>query len=673
MTSLASSINPSRTGAGRKKNTIGRPSASSRQSSAIELTNKPVARIASWLTLASLATLLAYLPSLNGPFVFDDLSIVESTSIREFPPTLHWWNPVSRWFTSLTFACNYQLSGLHTFSYRFTNLCLHIFSGWLVAYLVILILRLCNKNAKHSKTQHNDRIEPEEEAISSRDIDCERQTRERLEQEPITASQRIVKATNQVAHSTHLFTPYSSAAFLATAWLLHPLSSSAVAYVVQRSEILAGLAITLFLIAIIRDAFSKHYRWQWLAALTLIIGMCCKTNAVSALPIAILMDRLLLSNSWSALIKRRGALYLLPVLMGILSIWVLLPGLRRGDAGVGFSDEIPSVPIYLATQCQVFWHYIWLCVWPSKLSIDYRWPPVRSVWVAIPWIIPTLILLGFAIVRYRLRKMDGWLILSLFLLLAPTSTLIPITDIAVDHRMYLGSVSVIAVGMIGVKQLFYYHPRYIPKSSIACVSILFAILGCLFLRTYIRSHDWSSAFNLWLSAAKITPSSPRALQNLTNASKEEGRKNELVSALIELRQQVLDNNQPAPAVASRLGEELFKAGDPTHPEPLLREAVAGLDPHGTLDERQEHAAARINLALLHLQRKQFDEAETQLRAAIASDPKAAYGHAMLGDLLMRQTRYAEAVERFRSALAIQPDWLQVKNDLSKAIEALETP
>jgi protein O-mannosyl-transferase len=356
--------------------------------------------------------------------------------------------------------------------------------------------------------------------------------------------------------------------------------------------------------------------------------------------------------------------------MGTLSLWILLPGLQRGDAGVGFSDEIPTVPIYLATQSQVFWHYVFLCLWPSELSIDYRWPPVKSVAASIPWIVPTLTLLAFGIWRYHKRQLSGWLILCLFLLLAPTSTLIPITDLAVEHRMYLGSAAVISLCVMLVHYLVSLSPARNALSPAFRIGLLCLLLGFLSLRTFARSQDWSSAFSLWLSAAKVSPSNPRALQNFTSAAIDEGREPELTAALIQLRQQAVAAGDFAPAVASRLGEEYLKAGNPAQAEPLLLEAVEGLDPSGTNDERQEHAAARINLALVHLNRSEFEEAEKHLRAGVRSDPLAAYGFAILGDLLMRKADFAEAAKQFRAALAIQPDWKQVENDLAKAEAAL---
>lgn len=574
-----------------------------------------------WMIALSLFTFVAYLPAMQGPFVFDDRgNIVDNAGIAAFPPKLDWFNPASRWVVSLTFSINYWMGGWETWSFHVTNVLLHVGCGWLIAILASYIL---------------------------------------------AASSQIGDFSDHLA--------INGAFWVASIWMLHPINSSAVAYIVQRSEILAACATVGFLIAIIFDSQTKDRRWQWVAAALFVTGICSKTNAISALPVAILMDRLLLSNSWITLLKRRGLLYLLPMALGGVSLWILFPGLRRGDAGVGFSPEIPSLPIYLATQSQVFWHYLALCVWPSELSIDYRWPPVESVAAALPWIAASVAVLGLGVWRFRRQKLDGWLILSLFLLLAPTSTLIPITDIAVDHRMYLGSSCVIGYCLYVVRQLLLIRPNWAFDFRHARLPLLFALLVCLFFRTYTRAQDWSSGFDLWLSAAKVTPSNARALQNLTSSAIDEGRERELISVMEELKRRTLVTGTVAPAVASRLGEEYLKIGDVARAEPLLRNAIDGLAPARSVDERKEYAAARVNLALVCLQEADFDEAESHLRVAVHSDPQLAYGYAMLGDILMRKSAFEEAAKHFRSALAIQPEWEQVKDDLAKAIMAGRLP
>jgi protein O-mannosyl-transferase len=573
------------------------------------------------LLAIGLLTIVAYIPAMRGPFVFDDVNvIVNDPAITAFPPVLDWFNPASRPLVGLTFSLNYKLGGADPIGYHLANLFLHLGCGWLVADLARLILA-------------------------------------RLSREGVDGKQFVpVWDTFGISGCALLFTTF---------WLLHPLSSSAVAYIVQRSEILAACAIVGFQIAILRDSAAAHRWWQWVALLTFVAGMYCKVNTISALPIALLLDRLLLSDSWWDVFRRRGALYLVPVLLGLAAFLVMLPALRRGEAGVGFAaEEIPTVPIYLATQARVLWHYLSLCVWPSELCIDYRWPPVASLAEAVPWIILSLGLLGSGLLLYWRGRLLGWLVLSVFLLLAPTSTFIPVTDIALDHRMYLATAAVIAIAMSLVHFVicrFRWTPSPWVWGPMAVV-----ILVAMFVRTSMRANDWGSGFDLWRSAVLVVPHNPRALQNLTHSADEEGRRGELLAFLETLRTNLTAQGQVAPAVASRLAEEIMKSGQPADVEPLLVEAISGLRATGPIDERQELAAAHVNLGLLRLQQGQVHSAAEDFAMATVIDSKQAFAHAILGDIALQQHEYGKAVIHFEKALSIRPDWEQVAADLEKA-------
>jgi len=113
-------------------------------------------------------------------------------------------------------------------------------------------------------------------------------------------------------------------------------------------------------------------------------------------------------------------------------------------AGFGYASVTPMS--YFMTQPEVILHYLKLSVWPSTLCIDYLWPKVKTMNEAIgPMIVVSLL---FLTTLFCLRKRPEWAFWGLwfFLILAPTSSFMPIADAAVEHRMYLPLISV----MIGV-------------------------------------------------------------------------------------------------------------------------------------------------------------------------------------------------------------------------------
>ena len=108
-----------------------------------------------WTSLSSAAfavilTCFAYLPSLTGDFLFDDLSeIVGNPAIRELWPP---WRSMfqggelpHRPLPYYSFAINYAAGGADPFGYRVVNLAIHLVNGWLLWNVVerTLRLRLC--------------------------------------------------------------------------------------------------------------------------------------------------------------------------------------------------------------------------------------------------------------------------------------------------------------------------------------------------------------------------------------------------------------------------------------------------------------------------------------------------------------------------------------------------
>src|SRR6266540_5717082 len=86
------------------------------------------------------ATVLVYSNSFDASFHFDDMgSIVENEGIRDLS---HQWPPSgSRWLGVLSFALNYRLGGLEVFGYHAVNVLVHACNGVLVLWLTSLTLR----------------------------------------------------------------------------------------------------------------------------------------------------------------------------------------------------------------------------------------------------------------------------------------------------------------------------------------------------------------------------------------------------------------------------------------------------------------------------------------------------------------------------------------------------
>lgn len=161
------------------------------------------------------------------------------------------------------------------------------------------------------------------------------------------------------------------------------------------------------------------------------------------------------------------------------------------------------------------------------------------------------------------------------------------------------------------------------------------------------------------------------------------------------REEALAKLQKALAISPDLPEGYFnvanlllQTGRPQEAEPLLAKALA-LDPYdaaaydllgqvmamrrntdGALYSFQKAVKLRpgyapylYNYALGLLQVGRYDEAKTQIQAAIQADPHYAEAHEILGAILVREHQSEQAIAEYRQALSIRPDMNRVHLNL----------
>ena len=104
-----------------------------------------------WAKLFAAALLLAgvvYLPSLNGPIIFDDFHLPFSDPNAARMPASFWIGGV-RPLLMATYWLNYAISGTTTFSYHAVNLLIHAAAAVVVFFVLQHLLKLASieKNA----------------------------------------------------------------------------------------------------------------------------------------------------------------------------------------------------------------------------------------------------------------------------------------------------------------------------------------------------------------------------------------------------------------------------------------------------------------------------------------------------------------------------------------------
>ncbi|HXD24098.1 MAG TPA: hypothetical protein VN613_12130, partial [Gemmatimonadaceae bacterium] len=379
----------------------------------------PRVRLLIPLALAA-ATTLAYLPALSAPFVMDDtLAISANPSIQHPataftpPPNL----PVSgRPVVNVSLAVNYAINaalgvdqrndpnGVHKAAgYRLLNLLFHL----VTAALLFGILRRAIR----------ERSVPDDWKVLADSI----------------------------------------AGMVCALWLLHPIQSEAINYVVQRTEALASLFYALTLYCSLRawDARDKtRLRWYAAAVAACVLGVGSKEIAITAPVAVILYDRAFRLDSWSEVAtapKGRSRFYLVLTIACVAAFALFSFGGRGSSAGFGHGIAWYD---YLYTQCWAIVHYLLLVVWPGSLTIDYSQQLITGT-RGIPGAIVMALFGGAVIFAWRRLATLGWFAFAgawFFLLLAPSSSIVPIPgEIVAERRIYLALVSVLVLMVVGAE------------------------------------------------------------------------------------------------------------------------------------------------------------------------------------------------------------------------------
>ena len=405
---------------------------------------------------------------------------------------------------------------------------------------------------------------------------------------------------------------------VALPWVVHPLTSAAVTYIVQRVESLMALFYLLTLYCSIR-AFGDGRTAMWTAAAiaSCALGMATKEVMVTA-PVMVAAWRWLFVPA-DAGGARRQARALLP---GLFLTWAVLAFLVSGERrGPAVSMGWDTTWAYLLAQADVVVHYLRLAIVPSPLVFLYDWPLGTSLG-AVAWQAALLAaLVAVTAVGVARRHPASFLGVWFFLILAPSSSVLPIvTEVAAEHRMYLPLAAVVAAVVVAG---FQFGRRLVPSRNagmgVAAIAVL-ACAGVLAAETRERNRVYWSAETLWEDTVAKRPNDARARVAYGEALANAGR---LADAEAQYRTAIaLAPDDPAARV--RMGAVLAQQGRIDEAVPHLERAVA-LRP-------RDPDANRI-LAEMHAARGQDLVAVRHLEQALAEVPGDARLMARLAILL----------------------------------------
>ncbi|MEX0817963.1 MAG: hypothetical protein WD070_00170, partial [Pirellulaceae bacterium] len=336
-------------------------------------------------------------------------------------------------------------------------------------------------------------------------------------------------------------------------WMLHPLQTECVNYVSQRTESMAALCILASLYCAIRSYETRH-RSGWIVAAGAAgwAGAFCKEIAAVGPVLVVLMDLTFSQRSLREAVRQRWRLY-----AATFSSWIPLAGLLYllpRTVTVGATGDATVIQ-YALNQSLLVMQYLRLVVWPDVLVIDYGRPRDVSWFEAFPAVVAVLSLLAMTLALYRRYPAVSYLGLAGFLLLAPTSSLLPInSEVGAERRMYLPLAAVAVMVVLGVREIVRRccewlnrrktpiaiepNVRYERRSgqAVICGVLLASSAVVLGVRTIERNNDYAAPLKLWTQAVEAYPDNPRAWTWLAfELSRVDRVKSERVTAVMASR------------------------------------------------------------------------------------------------------------------------------------------
>jgi len=536
------------------------------------------------IVLLSLLTVALYLNSLDNSFHFDDTpNIVENPYIRNLEDTPTFFKRAAgytgtfRVLTSLSFAINYHFHQLDVFGYHLVNVILHILSGILVYFLSrnLFILWREKKNVKPKK-----KTVPEDLRI------------------------------NFLAFLT------------ASVFISHPIQVNTVTYIVQRNEGLASFFYLLCLLLFIKGSLnkgSKKFLFLAGAGLSFLCSIFSKEIGFT-LPLVIIMLDLFFICETKKEIQKKIKIYLL--LFSAFAIYILFflkGGMLRFLIKGAWKE--PWTPWeYLLTQSNVMIQYFKLLFLPLPhwLNIDHDVQISKSMWEYPTFFFMSIILLLFILAIFLIKKnrLISFCILFFLIVLAPTSSIIPIWDIMVEYRLYL---PIFSYGLILSMGLQYLHriltscfSKKLGQGMIWGISIF--ILFSFSLITIERNKIFKDDLTLWSDVVKKSPNKMRGHHNLGKAYILAGQIDQgIQEGKIALRLSAYQlDKKSVKFVLNLLGGAYSEKGENDKAILLFQQAIK-VDPN--------FSPPYYNMSCIYASKKEKEKALEYFRKAISLNPK----------------------------------------------------
>jgi len=542
--------------------------------------------------LIILATALLYGHSLWNPLVFDDKIFFVDADLERLGSSLFQLD--LRWFSYASFGWTYKLFGTDWFWYRLGNLGLHALTGIL---LFLFFSRLLDATA------------PPQDAVTR---------------------------------------PRWPAFFAALMFVLHPAAVYGVAYLVQRSIVMATLFGIAALLCYLEGLTRDRARWFVLSALFYFLAVFSKEHSIMLPGVAAALT-LLLHKPSLAMLKRVWLPFALCLVIGTLII------LRtKGMLGAAYEPFVANIleqqeaihiantyPLSVITQGYLFFKYLllWIVPYTGWMSVDIR-QPFATHFLSWPQLPGFVLFLVYPVLAMKLLLKGGRPGLLGFGLLFPW--ILYLTELAsvriqepfVLYRSYLwmSGLPIVLFGFMGA----------VPRKH---VSVLLAVC-CLVLAglAWNRLDTFSSDLKLWSDA--IAKNQDEKLLFAERAYIIRGRAYAVLGRLPES----LADYQKATALNPKYYQGYYNSGNMYAGLNKLEEAL--LEYSTAIELKPDYLAAYVNRGVLLATMGRHAEAFSDYDRVVQLSPGSPLSYLNRASANFNLGKFQEALNDYDKVLSI---------------------
>lgn len=302
------------------------------------------------------------------------------------------------------------------------------------------------------------------------------------------------------------------------------------------------------------------------------------------------------------------------------------------------ANPLYQIPVAIAS-------YLQLIFWPKGLTLyhtEMNFSPAQY-FVSLVVLVAFLGLIIYGFKRYR--QIFFWL--AFFIIsLSPTLTPLGISWLVAERYAYLGAIGIFMAMAAVLNNLGFFK-----KLNFISMTLFSLLIIGLTTMTIVRNIDWKNEDNLWLAAAKTSPSSP---QNHNNLGDYYGRHGDFKNAINEF--QIAIYLQPNYADAYHNMANAYLQLD------QLDKAVENYKK--ALEFNPKIWQSYQNIGFIYSQQNKYEQAEAEIQKAISINPNNTNLYTLLGTIYLKQEKTALAKEFLEKALVLDPNNQNAKQFLT---------